>query len=61
MHGLLPDYPDSDGVFISDKEIPDKRSHNGHHIILQDIPPSILDIFGIGIPEYMDGEIIWKK
>lgn len=61
VHGLLPDYPDSDGVFVSNKRIADKKSPDEFHIILQDIPPSILNLFGVGIPEYMDGEIIWKK
>ena len=54
-HGYLPEYPDSNGVFISNKNVV-----NDSHIRLADISPSIMDIFSIKIPDYMDGKIIWR-
>ena len=56
MHGYLPHYPDSDGVFISNRKVINKT-----HIKLEDITPTILDVFGIKKPDYMDGKVIWKK
>jgi hypothetical protein len=53
MHGYLPEYLDSDGVLVSNKKL--KRNV----VILQDIVPSILQVLGLKIPEYMDGEPIW--
>ena len=55
MHGYLPDYLDSDAVLIANKKIVNKA-----HIKLEDITPSILQALGIEIPDYMDGEVIWK-
>jgi len=55
MHGYLPDHPDSDAVFISNKE-----AQNCSHLELVDIMPSILDIFGIEIPANIDGKVIWR-
>ncbi|MEM2145357.1 MAG: hypothetical protein QW279_08345, partial [Candidatus Jordarchaeaceae archaeon] len=54
MHGYLPDNTDLDGVCVSNKKI------KGPYIKLQDIAPSILQALDIRIPEYMDGEVIWK-
>ena len=54
MHGYLPDYPDSDAVFVSNKRLKKDK------MILQDIAPSILQALGLEIPDYMDGEPVWK-
>jgi len=54
-HGYLPDYPDSDGVLISNKTLSSKS-----HIKLVDITPSILSALDLEIPSYMDGEVIWE-
>jgi hypothetical protein len=54
MHGYLPDYSDSDGVLVSNKKL--KKSI----AILQDIAPSILQALGLRVPDYMDGEPIWR-
>ncbi|MCX8000238.1 MAG: hypothetical protein N3A69_15010, partial [Leptospiraceae bacterium] len=54
-HGYLPDYPDSDAVLVSNFELK-KRS-----AILQDLTPSILKALDLNIPDYMDGEPIWKE
>lgn len=56
MHGYLPDYSDSDGVFISNKELISET-----HITLEDITPTILEVFNIKKPDYMDGRVIWKR
>ena len=56
MHGYLPDHLDSDGVFISNKKV-----INESHIILEDITPTILDVFDLKKTDYMDGKVIWKK
>lgn len=56
MHGYLPDHPDSDGVFISNRKL-----INDSHIKLEDITPTILDAFGMKKPDYMSGRVIWKK
>lgn len=56
MHGYLPDHSGSDGVFISNRDVINKS-----HIRLEDITPTILDVFDMKKPNYMDGEIIWKK
>ncbi|MEM2780621.1 MAG: hypothetical protein QW791_07135, partial [Candidatus Bathyarchaeia archaeon] len=55
MHGYLPDYPDSDGVFISNMRLKKDR------MILQDIAPSILQALGLETPKYIDGEPVWKR
>ena len=55
MHGYLPDHPDCDAVFISNK-----KARDCSHLELADIMPSILDIFGIEIPAHVDGKVIWR-
>lgn len=55
FHGFLPDHPDMDGVLISNMKVTNKP-----YIKLEDIMPSILTIFNIKIPEYVDGDSIWK-
>jgi len=54
-HGYLPEYPDSDGVFITNRKI-----KTSSHIELVDILPSIMDNFKVPIPNNLDGSIIWK-
>lgn len=54
-HGYLPDHPDSDGIFISNMDIPEKT-----YVSLVDILPSILKQLNIPIPSYIDGESLWK-
>lgn len=55
MHGYLPDYPDSDGVFLSRRSLVDAE-----HVELVDILPTLLDSLSLPIPEYVDGQVIWK-
>jgi hypothetical protein len=55
MHGYLPDYPESDGVFISNKEVLE-----GSHVELVDIMPSILNALDVKIPDYVDGKVLWR-
>ena len=55
MHGYLPDHPDLDGVCVTNRKI-----IKGSYIKLQDIAPSILQALGLEVPNYMDGEPIWK-
>ena len=54
-HGYLPDHADSDGVLISNKELRDFP-----YVELVDIMPSVLDVFGIEMPDYVDGKAIWR-
>ena len=54
IHGCLPDCPDSDGVFVSNKEVV-----SDSHLKLEDIMPSILDLLDVAIPDYVDGRVIW--
>ncbi len=54
-HGYSPDLPDSDAVFVSNREARDCS-----HLELVDIMPSILDIFGLEIPAHVDGKVIWR-
>lgn len=55
MHGYLPDNPESDGVFVSNRAVIDQS-----HVRLVDITPSILLLLGTPIPKHMDGMVIWK-
>lgn len=55
MHGYLPDYADSDGVFISQRQLIDDT-----HVELVDILPTILDSLGLEIPNYVDGRVLWN-
>ena len=54
-HGYSPDIPDSDGVLVSNR-----KARDGTHVELVDIMPSVLDIFGIEIPEHVEGKVIWS-
>ncbi len=55
-HGFLPSYPGMDGVFVSNKEVLDCS-----HVELVDMMPSILDIFDVEIPYYVDGKVLWSQ
>jgi hypothetical protein len=54
MHGYLPDYPDSDGVFLSQRPLVE-----GTHAELVDVLPTLLDSLGLPAPNYMDGQTLW--
>jgi hypothetical protein len=56
MHGYLPDYPDSDGVFLSQRPLVE-----GTHVELVDVLPTLLDSLGLPIPDYVDGHVLWKQ
>ena len=55
MHGYLPDHRDSDGIFISNIEIKDIN-----YVNLIDILPSILTLLEVPIPDYIDGQALWR-
>ena len=55
FHGYLPDRLDSDGVFISNRDMIDDP-----YIKLVDIMPSILYLFKVKAPKDTDGAPIWK-
>jgi len=55
MHGYLPDNPDCDAVFISNREV-----KYDSHLLLVDIVPSILAALDLEVPSHMDGRILWK-
>ena len=52
-HGYVPEYPDMDGVLISDTPI------NRESPELVDILPTLLTYFGIVVPEYVGGKSLW--
>jgi len=56
MHGYLPDYPDSDGVFLSNRPLID-----GTHVELVDVLPTLLDSLGLPVPDYVDGRVLWRE
>ncbi len=56
MHGYLPDYPDSDGVFLSQRPLVE-----GTHVELVDVLPTLLDSLGLPIPDYVDGRVLWAN
>jgi len=55
MHGYLPDYPDSDGVFLSQRPLVE-----GTHVELVDVLPTLLDSLGLPVPAYVDGRVLWS-
>lgn len=56
MHGYLPDYPDCDGVIVSNMEL-----RKDSHMELADIMPSVLSVFDIDVPADIDVKIIWER
>lgn len=54
MHGYLPDYADSDGIFISQRALIESA-----HVELVDILPTILTSLSLPIPDYIDGIPLW--
>ncbi|MEW5829411.1 MAG: alkaline phosphatase family protein [Chloroflexota bacterium] len=55
IHGYVPDHPEVDGVFVSNRPI----AGNGK-VRLVDILPSLLSQFGLPIPGHVDGKSIWE-
>ena len=55
IHGYLPEYPEKDGVFVSNNPVVDQK-----HIELVDITPSLLELLGIKTTVAFDGKTIWK-
>lgn len=56
MHGYRPDYPDSDGIFLSQR-----RLLGGSHVELVDVLPTLLDSLGLPVPDYVDGRVLWER
>lgn len=54
MHGYLPDHPESDGVFLSNRPVADVTA-----LQLIDILPTILNSLGLPALEYVDGRALW--
>jgi hypothetical protein len=54
MHGYLPEYSDSDGVFLSNRPLIEDS-----HIELVDVLPTLLSSLGLPVPEYVDGRVLW--
>ena len=55
MHGYLPGYRDSDGVFVSNLPIKSNK------LRLIDILPSHLKLLGMPVPVHVQGESVWKE
>jgi hypothetical protein len=56
MHGYLPDYPDSDGIFLSNRPLIDST-----HVELVDVLPTLLTSLDLPIPEKLDGHSLWAS
>jgi len=54
MHGYLPEHPDSDGVFLSQRPLT-----KGTHVELVDVLPMVLSSLDLQIPNYVDGSVRW--
>lgn len=54
MHGYLPDYSDSDGIFLSQRPLIDCS-----HVELVDVLPTLLNSLTLPIPDYVDGKVLW--
>ena len=54
MHGYLPEYPGSDGVFLSQRPLVD-----GTHVELVDVLPTLLNSLDVPIPPYVEGRSLW--
>lgn len=55
IHGYLPDYPDMDGVFVSNRSL-----IGDSHLELVDIMPSVLDALDLPIPGHVEGKSVWS-
>lgn len=55
MHGYNPNFPQSDGVIISNLPLQHHRKLN-----LIDITPSILTRLGVPLMDYMEGKSFWR-
>jgi hypothetical protein len=56
MHGYLPDYAGSDGVFLSQQPLIE-----GTHVELVDVLPSLLKLLDLPVPGYVDGKVLWAS
>lgn len=54
IHGYLPDYPEKDGIFISN--IPIEKEG---HIELVDVTPSLIKLLQLNVKVTFDGTSIW--
>lgn len=54
MHGYLPEYPDCDGVFLSNRRLVD-----GTHVELVDVLPTIVDSLSLSLSKPVDGRNLW--
>lgn len=54
MHGYLPDYSESDGIFISQRPLLQQT-----HVELVDVLPTVLSSLGLAVPAYVDGQSLW--
>lgn len=55
MHGYLPDYPEMDGTFVSNRSLV-----NDSYLRLVDIMPSILYALNLPIPDHVEGKVVWS-
>ncbi|HET9345133.1 MAG TPA: alkaline phosphatase family protein [Candidatus Limnocylindrales bacterium] len=53
-HGYLPDYPESDGVFVSSVQAPERPAE------LVDVAPTLLDLVGLSAEDDLDGRSLWR-
>jgi hypothetical protein len=56
MHGYLPENPESDGVFVSNRPMIE-----GTHVDLVDVLPTLLISLGLPVPDYADGQPLWSE
>ena len=56
MHGYLPEHPDSDGVFLSQRPLKD-----GLHVELVDVLPTLLSSLDLPVPGYVEGRCLWAE
>lgn len=54
IHGYLPDYPEKDGVFVTNENIPEQG-----HVELVDFLPSLLSKLDMVTPDNLDGRSVW--